>query len=418
MLLGAIADDLTGATDLALILSRQGMNVVQINGVQDGPLNHGGADAVIIALKSRTIEPEAAVAQSVAAARQLLEAGARQLFFKYCSTFDSTDRGNIGPVTDALLELLGESRTIACPAFPENGRTLYQGHLFVGNRLLSESPLRDHPLTPMCDPDLVRVLSKQTKNAVSLVPHATVSEGAEAIAAALKGLKGIAIVDAINDTDLEAIGHAVHDFKLVTGGSAVAQSLPDNFRAAGLLADNDGLENPPVDAGQGVVLAGSCSLATRQQVAAAREAGMPALQLDALSIASGETTAQDVVDFVTSHAGADLPALVYSSADPEIFALAQEKLGREVAGAAVEKLMGEVAASLAGKGYNRIIVAGGETSGAVVQALGIRAFQIGEEIAPGVPLVTSLDGKPVRLALKSGNFGAQDFFTKAWGVLA
>ncbi|MDT6941710.1 four-carbon acid sugar kinase family protein [Brucella pseudogrignonensis] len=418
MLLGAIADDLTGATDLALILSREGMNVVQVNGLPNDTSQFGDADAVIIALKSRTIEPEAAIKQSIGAAKLLLEAGAKQLFFKYCSTFDSTDKGNIGPVTDALLKLVGESRTIACPAFPANGRTVFQGHLFVGNQLLSESPLRDHPLTPMCDPNLVRVLQRQSANEVSLVAHQVVASGADTIADVLAELNGIAIVDAIDDMNLRAIGRAVRDLKLVTGGSAVAQGLPENFRMSGLLRETGGRSETPIAIGGGVILAGSCSAATRRQIETAKVHGVPSMQLNALDIAGGKTTPGDVIAFVRSHRDSLLPPLVYSSAEPDIVALAQEELGRETAGLVVEKLLGEVAAGLSKQGYNRFIIAGGETSGAVVQALGAEAFWIGREIDPGVPLVTSAGEGPVRLALKSGNFGSDEFFIKAWEMMA
>ncbi len=418
MLLGAIADDLTGATDLALILSREGMNVVQVNGLPHDSSQFGDADAVIIALKSRTIEPEEAIKQSLSAAKLLLEAGARQLFFKYCSTFDSTDKGNIGPVTDALLKLVGESRTIACPAFPANGRTVFQGHLFVGNQLLSESPLRDHPLTPMRDPNLVRVLQRQSANEVSLIVHQVVASGADTIADTLAGFNGIAIVDAIDDADLRAIGRAVRDLKLVTGGSAVAQGLPENFRMSGLLSETGSRSETPIDIGGGVILAGSCSAATRRQIDMAKLAGIVSLQLNALDIASGKITPDQVIAFVKSHSNGALPPLVYSSAEPDVVALAQEELGREAAGLVVENLLGEVAAGLSKQGYNRFIIAGGETSGAVVQALGVGAFWIGREIDPGVPLVTSAGEEAVRLALKSGNFGSDEFFIKAWEMMA
>lgn len=418
MLLGAIADDLTGATDLALILSREGMNVAQVNGLPKDTSHFGDADAVIIALKSRTIEPQAAVEQSISAAKLLLEAGARQLFFKYCSTFDSTDKGNIGPVTDALLKLLGECRTIACPAFPANGRNVFQGHLFVGNQLLSESPLRDHPLTPMRDPNLVRVLQRQSTNEVSLIPHQVVVSGSVGIENALSELNGIAIVDAIDDKDLRTIGRAVCDLKLVTGGSALAQGLPENFRMAGLLSEAGRRAETPISMGGGVILAGSCSAATRRQIEKAKLAGVPSLQLNAVDIAGRKTTSDDVIAFVKSHRDSSLPPLVYSSAEPDIVAVAQKKLGREAAGVVVEKLLGDVAAGLSKQGYNRFIIAGGETSGAVVQALGAEAFWIGREIDPGVPLVTSSSNEPLRLALKSGNFGSDEFFIKAWEMMA
>jgi uncharacterized protein YgbK (DUF1537 family) len=416
MLLGAIADDLTGATDLALMLAREGMRTVQVVGVPDATTDLGNADAVVVSLKSRTIPAADAVAQSLASAKVLLGAGAQQLFFKYCSTFDSTNEGNIGPVAESLLALLGERRTLACPAFPANRRTVYQGHLFVGDVLLSESSMRDHPLTPMRDANLVRVLQAQTKLPVSLVAHETVRGGAGAIGAAFDKLDGIAIVDAIADADLRSIGAAAKSLKLVTGGSGVAMGLPANFRAAGLLGPLAAPSQIVAPAGRPVILAGSCSAATRRQVAAAIAAGHPALRIDALDIAAGRLSADDVVNFVTSVQDQRAP-LVYSSADPSVVADVQEKLGTAKAGALVEDLLGAVAARLAKLGFSRFLVAGGETSGAVVAALGVKALEIGAEIDPGVPWTLSTGAHPLALALKSGNFGTDDFFIKAWDAL-
>jgi uncharacterized protein YgbK (DUF1537 family) len=412
MFIGAIADDLTGATDLALMLSRGGLRTIQTIGVPAAGADLGDAEAVVVALKSRTIPAADAVAQSLAAARALLAAGAQQLFFKYCSTFDSTDTGNIGPVTDALLDLLGETRTIACPAFPENGRTVYKGYLFVGDVLLSESSMKDHPLTPMRDANLVRVLARQSRNPVSLIARDTVAAGADAIEARLAATNGIAIVDAIDETDLLAIGRAVRSLRLVTGGSGIALGLPDNF------APNTARRAPgPVIAapGRSVILAGSCSAATRRQVEVAIAAGTPALQLDPIAIADKRITVADAVNFVL--AAGDRPPLVYSSADPAAVAAVQSRLGRAAAGAVVEDFLAEVAAQLLERGVTRFLVAGGETSGAVVGALGVGALDIGPEIDPGVPWTLARDGKPIALALKSGNFGAEDFFLKAWKLV-
>ncbi|MDB5561257.1 MAG: type effector Hrp-dependent outer, partial [Hyphomicrobiales bacterium] len=367
-------------------------------------------------LKSRTIPAAEAVAQSLTSAEVLLGAGAQQLFFKYCSTFDSTNEGNIGPVAEALLALVGERRTLACPAFPANRRTVYQGHLFVGNVLLSESSMRDHPLTPMRDANLVRVLQAQTRLTVSLIAHETVRAGIDAIASAFDKLDGIAIVDAIDDTDLRAIGAAAKSLKLVTGGSGVAMGLPANFRAAGLLGPLAAPAQIRAPVGRAVILAGSCSAATRRQVAAAMAAGHPALQVDALAIAGGRLTSEDVVNFVAAAQGTRAP-LVYSSADPTVVAAVQEKLGTAKAGAVVEDLLGAVAARLASSGFSRFLVAGGETSGAVVAALGVKALEIGAEIDPGVPWTLSTGARPLALALKSGNFGTDDFFVKAWDAI-
>lgn len=421
MLLGAIADDLTGATDLALTLARGGMRTVQVVGVPIRPLDLSAVDAVVLALKSRTIPATEAVAQSVAAAEALLAMGARQFFFKYCSTFDSTPEGNIGPVADALLDLLRVPLTIACPAFPTNKRTVYQGHLFVGDQLLSDSPMRDHPLTPMRDANLIRVLSQQTKREVRLVPHAIVMQGSDAVKTAFTQAiaDGVSylIVDAINDADLHSIGRASADLRLITGGSGVAIGLPDNFRRSGLLTTSAANADFSAPAGRSVILAGSCSAMTRQQVTTALAAGAPGFRIDPILIAEGRLDAGMVTDWVLANSTQEKPALVYSSADPAEVLAVQQKLGRAQAGDSVEHLLGSVAAELAARGFVRFLVAGGETSGAVVAALGIEALRIGPEIDPGVPWTTTFSGRPLALALKSGNFGAADFFLKAWDML-
>ena len=417
MLLGAIADDLTGATDLALTLSREGMRTVQVVGVPNDDLDMSNADAVVIALKSRTIAVEDAVSQSLSAARYLLAHGAQQLFFKYCSTFDSTDEGNIGPVADALLDLLGIDIAFVCPAFPSNGRTVYNGHLFVGQALLSDSPMKDHPLTPMTDANLVRVLQTQSRSKVGLIPYAAVEAGEASIRDAAEGLAAqkirLAVVDAISDRHLRSIGHAASEMKLLTGGSGAALGLPENFRRFGNLAlsGNAAFLPPP---GKGVMFAGSCSAATRRQIAAAISAGTPAMKIDPFDVDAEAITASDVVSWVNSLRSDGIP-LVYSSADPAEVQSAQEQLGREKAGTLIETFLGQVASGLREKGFNRFVVAGGETSGAVVHALKVKAMAIGPEIDPGVPWTISIDqGSPIALALKSGNFGADDFFAKAW----
>lgn len=421
MLLGAVADDLTGATDLALTLSREGMRTVQTVGVPADDFDFGDAEAVVIALKSRTIPAAEAIAMSLEAARLLKAHGAEQIIFKYCSTFDSTPQGNIGPVAEALLEELGGNLTLACPAFPTNGRTVYRGHLFVGDQLLSDSPMKDHPLTPMTDSNLVRVLQQQTTLPVGLVSHDTVSKGHEAVAAAFKAAasKGekVVIVDAITDDDLRAIGKAAADMTLITGGSGIAIGLPENFRRAGKLAPRQTAAAFTGSAGPAVMLAGSCSTATRRQVETAIAAGTPAMKLDPLAIADGRNTADAVIDWVKANSSAAIP-LVYSSSDPEDVKKAQDVLGRDRAGAVVEHLLADVAIALRNDGYRRFLVAGGETSGAVVNGLGVEALFIGPEIDPGVPWTLSLgDEAPLALALKSGNFGSDDFFLKAWKLM-
>lgn len=415
MLLGAIADDLSGATDLALALTREGMRTVQLVGAPKGAIDELDADAVVISLKSRTIPAAEAVKHSLASARALLAGGARQIYFKYCSTFDSTDAGNIGPVTEALLISLGERLTIACPAFPANERTVYKGHLFVGDMLLSDSPMKDHPLTPMRDANLVRVLGRQTRLPVGLVEHNTVAAGRDAIERTFSSAEGVLVVDALTDSDLRAIGAAARALRLVTGGSGLAIGLPANFRAEGLLAAGSSNRAFKAPAGRAVILAGSCSAATRRQIEAAKAAGLRTLRLDPREIAVGRTDAENVARFVEEQAGT---ALIYSSAEPSEVAAVQQELGREAAGGMIEGILGEVARRLAARDFRRFVVAGGETSGAVVEALGVETMSIGVEIDPGVPwMLASGEGGEMALALKSGNFGDDDFFPRAMSLI-
>jgi uncharacterized protein YgbK (DUF1537 family) len=414
LLLGCIADDFTGATDLANTLVKGGMTAVQVIGVPTGPLPE--ADAVIIALKSRTAPVGEAVAQSLAACEALLAAGAKQIFWKYCSTFDSTDQGNIGPVADALLKRLGSGFALACPAFPTNGRTIYLGHLFVGNALLNESGMENHPLTPMTDANLVRVLGRQTDGAVGLVPFNTVEQGAAATRQAMMRLgdqgRRYAIVDAVTDEHLLAIGEAAAQHALITGGSGVAMGLPENFRRAGLLqARGDAASLPPMQ-GMAAVVAGSCSRATLGQIGLARD-HVPVLELDALATPDAAALTAQALDWVAGKLSADRPVVIAASAPPEKVAALQAKLGRDAAGALIEAAMAAIAEGLIARGVGRLVVAGGETSGAVVQRLGVTALRIGPEIDPGVPW-TFAEPRGLHLALKSGNFGARDFFLKAF----
>jgi uncharacterized protein YgbK (DUF1537 family) len=412
LLLGCIADDLTGATDLANTLVRQGMRTVQTIGV---PESLPDAEAVVVALKSRTIPAAEAVAQSLAALDVLRRAGARQVVFKICSTFDSTDAGNIGPVADALMAALGARFAIACPAFPENGRTVFRGHLFVGDRLLSDSSMRTHPLTPMTDPDLVRVLGRQTKAKVGLVPYETVRRGPGAIGQMFRSLEaeGVAhaIVDAVENQHLLDIGEAATDLPLITGGSGIALGLPDNFRRKGLLRKNGHADALPAVGGYGAAISGSCSAATLGQVEAMK-AAHPAFAVDAMALAAGRDVAGEAVAWAKGHLGKG-PVLVYASAPPEAVAKVQAAVGREKAGELVERALAAIAAGLVAAGVRRLVVAGGETSGAVVQRLGISVLRIGPQIDPGVPWTAGVGDPQLLLALKSGNFGGRDFFTKA-----
>jgi uncharacterized protein YgbK (DUF1537 family) len=419
-LLGCIADDFTGATDLANNLVRAGLRTVQTIGLPDAQAPAIEADALVVALKSRTIPAADAVAQSLAALRWLQAQGVQQIYFKYCSTFDSTPAGNIGPVTDALLDALhGEGRgfTIVCPAFPVNNRTVFKGHLFVGDVLLSDSSMRHHPLTPMHDANLMRVMQAQTRRRVGLVAQDVVAAGPEAIAARFAALQaegvGVAVVDAVSDADLLRIGVALKGMRLVTAGSGIAIGLPQNWDRA---PDAAGTASTlPAFDGLGAVVSGSCSAATNGQVAAFKAAGRPAFAVDPLAIAQGQDVAGQALAWATPLL-ADGPVLVHATAEPAAVQAVQAQLGVEQAGALVEGVLAQVARGLVERGVRRMVVAGGETSGAVVQALGVRQLAIGPQIDPGVPWTwapTAL-GVPVHLALKSGNFGSADFFLKTF----
>jgi len=420
MLLGAVADDFTGATDLCSMLVRGGMRTVQLIGVPRPGSAAPEADAVVIALKSRTAPVGRAVEESLGALEWLRRAGAQQFFFKYCSTFDSTDAGNIGPVADALLAALGCDFTVACPAFPANGRSVYQGHLFVGSVLLNESGMEHHPLTPMTDANLVRVLSRQTDGTVGLVPFATVEQGATAIRQAITALKEegrrYAIVDAVSDAQLLSIGQAAAEHALITGGSGVAMGLPDNFHRSGRLPRRSDAAQLPALGGAAAVIAGSCSRATLGQLDFARE-HVPVLQLDPLAMPDAAQMAAVACDWVDSRLGA-IPVVISASATPDKVTAVQQRLGRDQAGALVELALAQIAEYLVTRGVRRMVVAGGETAGAVVSRLGVRSLRIGAEIDPGVPWTYAEgSGPPLLMALKSGNFGAHDFFLKAFEVL-
>jgi uncharacterized protein YgbK (DUF1537 family) len=418
LLLGTIADDFTGATDLANTLVRQGMRTVQLIGVPRQPAPED-VDAIVVALKSRTTPAAEAMAQSLAALNWLRGSGARQILFKYCSTFDSTDKGNIGPVADALLDALCADFTVFCPAFPENGRTIYHGYLFVGEVLLSESGMRDHPLTPMRDPNLRRVLAQQTPHKVGLVPLEVVSRGAEAVRAEFAQLRSAgfrhAILDAVSDIDLLTLGESLADIRLVTGGSGIALGLPENFRRVGLLEPAQQADFLPQVRGAAAVVSGSCSTATLAQVAALRTT-RPVFEVDPLALAEGQPVAAQALVWAAPLLG-DQPVLISASAPPERVRAVQEQLGRERAGRLVEGALAEIARGLVERGVRRLVVAGGETSGAIVQALGVTGLRIGRQIDPGVPWTVSLGEPTLALALKSGNFGREDFFTRAFACL-
>jgi len=418
LLLGCIADDFTGATDLANNLVRAGMRVVQTIGVPNAPLS-AEVDAVVVALKSRTISPQDAIDQSLQALQWLQGQGAQQIYFKYCSTFDSTAQGNIGPVTEALMHALQTDFTIATPAFPDNGRTVFKGYLFVGDVLLNESGMQHHPLTPMVDANLVRVMQAQCKSKVGLLSHKTIAQGTASIGQEITNLKQqgvrIAIVDAVSNDDLMRLGPALKGMPLVTAGSGVAIGLPQNFG----LSPTPQASVLPKASGLQAVVSGSCSQATNRQVANFKASGRPTFLIDPLHLqGSWEDLVQEALAWAQGHLATG-PVLVYSTATPESVQAVQSQLGVEAAGHQVEQALAAIARRLVQLGVHQLVVAGGETSGACVQALAIEQLQIGPQIDPGVPWChahTPMGG--VHITLKSGNFGTDDFFTKAFTFLS
>jgi uncharacterized protein YgbK (DUF1537 family) len=418
LLLGCIADDFTGATDLANNLVRAGMRVVQTIGVPNAPLT-AEVDAVVVALKSRTIAPQDAINQSLQALQWLQGQGAQQIYFKYCSTFDSTAQGNIGPVTEALMQALQTDFTIATPAFPDNGRTVFKGYLFVGDVLLNESGMQHHPLTPMVDANLVRVMQAQCKSNVGLLSHKTIAQGTAAIQQDITNLKQqgvrIAIVDAVSNDELMRLGPALKGMPLVTAGSGMAIGLPQNFG----LSPTPQASVLPKASGLQAVVSGSCSQATNRQVAHFKATSRPAFLIDPLHLkGSWEDLVQEALAWAQGHLATG-PVLVYSTATPESVQAVQSQFGVEAAGHQVEQALAAIARGLVQLGVHQLVVAGGETSGACVQALSIEQLQIGPQIDPGVPWChahTLMGG--VHITLKSGNFGTDDFFTKAFSFLS
>ncbi|OWA19777.1 hypothetical protein B9W68_00970 [Streptomyces sp. CS227] len=407
--IGCIADDFTGGTDVAAAFRRAGLRTALVFGVPgDDAALPGDCDAAVVALKSRSTPAGEAVAESLATQKWLWSQGAAQVYFKYCSTFDSTPAGNIGPVTDALLDAAGAPLTLSCPASPPNGRTVYQGHLFVHDQPLDESPLRHHPLNPMTDASLPRLLSAQTEHRVGLVDWATVRRGVEAVREALlrferDGVRHV-IADALTDEDLAVLGAAALELPVVTGAAGLAEGLGHAYPSAG-----HAVADTPLPGGRAAVLAGSCSARTLEQIAHFHSAGLPALHLDVLAAAAGQDVASAALDWYEAQ-DRDVPVLVYASASPGELAAVQARLGVTEAAAQVEELLGTLAAELVRRGVRKLLVAGGETSGAVTSALGVRAVLVGDEADPGVPW-TYTDG--LALMLKSGNFGAPDLFVRA-----
>ena len=428
MMLGVIADDHTGATDVASMLVRSGLRTVQIIGVPlaSAAIDLTEIDAVVVALKSRNIDPADAIAQSLDALRWLQQEGAQRFYFKYCSTFDSTAQGNIGPVTDALMQALKTHYTIACPAFPENQRTIFKGHLFVGDQLLSDSGMRHHPLTPMTDSNLMRVLGAQTTCKVGLLSHTQVAQGVtslrqvvqQRIATASSAMPGeIDIADAVTNADLMTLGDALADLPLVTAGSGLALGLAAAYIQRGLVTADAHAAQLPTTASKAVVLSGSCSVATNAQVKHWVNAGRSAMRIDPRRLVANEPVAQQVLDW---HAQQKDTCLIYATSEPDEVASLQKEFGATALGEKIEHCMAHIASGLIVQGVRRFVVAGGETSGAVVNSLGVQSLKIGAAIDPGVPWTAGRVSAPllsspesILLALKSGNFGSEDFFSKA-----
>ncbi len=418
MLLGAVADDYTGASDLANTLSRNGLVTIQTIGVPPDAFEAGEAEAVVVALKIRSIEAARAVTAATAGYDWLVSRGARHVMYKICSTFDSTDAGNIGPVGEAFRARAGAGCVVVTPAFPDTGRTVYQGRLFVGSVPLDESPLKDHPLNPMRDASLVRVLRRQSRRPVGLVSLPTVAAGGEAIARRLEDLEregcGAAIADAVFERDLEAIGSAAARGPVSVGASGLGLGL-----ARALARERRSGAGPSLEpvGGLAAALAGSCSRATLDQIAAA-ERGVATLRLSPHMLIEDGSEAERAVAWAKERLAAG-PVLIASSAEPDDVAALQARFGREASGHAIEAALAGIAAGLVEAGVRRLIVAGGETSGAAVDRLGVRAFRLGPEIAPGVPLMRTIgrDGGDMQMALKSGNFGGSDFFARAFAMM-
>lgn len=421
MLLGVIADDFTGASDIANTVSKGvppqgGLRTVQYLGVPDTPAGLD-VEAGVVALKSRSIDAHDAVSQALAAWKWLDRQGCRQIVFKYCSTFDSTPQGNIGPVAEALLDAMNAEGAVVCPAFPATGRAVFQGHLFVTDRLLNESGMENHPLNPMTDADIRRWLRRQTVGDVGFVGHGEVRKGAAAVQAAFNAQtaakRRLVVVDAIDDGDLLTIGEAIANHRLITGGSGISLGLPRNFHRQGLTRNGGEADFVPL-AGPGIVLSGSCSKASQAQLAH-HLAHHPGLCIEPVDLMEDRVSVDGVAAWIAENLSRT-PA-VYSTAAPEGVARAQAAYGAAPVAERIEAFFTALAPRLVSMGVRNILVGGGETSGAVVLGLKVRQLLIGPEIDPGVPALAVIGGAPVRLALKSGNFGTVDFYEKALSIL-
>ncbi|NRP21779.1 hypothetical protein LPJGGPFB_05038 [Ensifer adhaerens] len=417
--IAAIADDYTGASDLANTWRRNGLKTIQTIGVPTS-IDTSDADAIVVSFKIRSVPADEAVAAALEAYDWLREIGVEHVMYKICSTFDSTDNGNIGQVTDALRDKANAGWTLVTPAFPETKRTLYKGHLFVENSLLNESPLKNHPINPMHDPNLVRVLGKQSKDTVGLVELATIRAGDDAVIAHLRGLQqsGVrsVIADAVAESDLETLGRVAMQSAVSTGASGLGLGLARAVRQVGAPGGADGEGAAKVD-GYSAIVVGSCSARTLEQIAEAEKI-MPVLRLDSDQLLGSDGDISEAIAWATARLP-DGPVLIAASADPSTVGAIQQKYGWHKASQVIEAASGRLATALVDGGVRKLVVAGGETSGAVVDHLRIAGFRIGEEIAPGVPALKTIgrsDGE-LSMALKSGNFGGIDFFALALSKL-
>ncbi|MGO7905250.1 3-oxo-tetronate kinase [Rhizobium leguminosarum] len=423
ILLGSIADDYTGASDLANTLTKNGLRTVQTVGIPDPSLALPDVDAVVISLKIRSVPASDAVTAAASAERWLRQRGADHVLYKICSTFDSTDTGNIGPVTEALSDAAGGGVVLVTPAFPETGRSVYLGHLFVGGQPLNESPLKDHPLNPMHDANLVRVLTRQSRNAVGLVDLTTIAAGPGAVKARLDAFRtaGVTavIADAIFERDLETLGEVALETPVSTGASGLGLGLARALVRSGRISSGGATTADAIRpvGGLSAIVAGSCSKATLHQLDVA-ERSMPVLRLDPERLLAGPDEIATAISWAGDRISAG-PVVVAASAAPETVSRLQSLYGREASGHAIETATSIITAELVERGVRRLVVAGGETSGAAVDRLAIPAFLIGPEIAPGVPVLRTIGNAQgdMLLALKSGNFGGEDFFTAALAMM-
>ncbi|KAE9533752.1 hypothetical protein A1D25_07385 [Ursidibacter arcticus] len=411
-MLGVIADDFTGASDIASFLVENGLNTVQMNGVPSSSLTYK-VDAIVISLKSRSNPVNEAIEQSLSALKWLKDNGCTQFYFKYCSTFDSTENGNIGPVTDALLKELNEDFTVICPALPINGRTIFNGYLFVGNVLLNESGMQNHPITPMKDANLVRLMDMQAKGRTGLVTYSDIMQGTEFVQKRFSELKQqgfkYAVVDSVDNSQLAVLAETTKDMKLVTGGSGLAA-----YMAAKISGGKKGENAFTPPKAKTVILSGSCSVMTNKQVAKYSE-NAPHFYLDVEQSLSNSHYAEELAQWVLNNLSSEFAPIVYATVPPEKLKEIQQKFGADVASQSIEHTFAKLADKLKAEGIKNFITAGGETSSIVVQQLGFTGFHIGKQIAPGVPWLKALD-EDIFLALKSGNFGTEDFFFFAQGM--